>query len=507
MFSGTHTQSRGLYRKNGIKPVKDIGEAMRRIASGLQTEKMRLRDFYRGAWPIVNAGKVYCENWATDCLAEHLEAVSLGQIKRLAVNWPPRMGKSFHISIGFPDWMWTEDPCNRFLFSGYSQKLCTRHNLDRRAIIEHEWYQNRWGKYVTLADDQNLKTEFQNSARGHMMTAPVGGSATGSGGNILIIDDIMDPMRAMSEPMREKALHYYDNVLTSRLDDREHGAIIIVEQRLHPQDLTGHVVSEKDGWTHLIIPIEANTTRHYTFPISKKKYEFKKGELLDGRRFNRPAIKELRKAHFDDGAAQLDQDPQSSKGRLFKREYWQDISEIPPHTMSVWSWDTATKKNDAADWSVGARIVLWDRGFLITKIVREKMTFPVLKQRAEMEFNANPTDAILVEDKSSGQQLIQEFQEGTTLPIIATEPEWHNLEKFLRASIMLPQWLARRVWYLKGEAWVSCMIDEFSLFAPGVKNDDQVDAVINGVRYLKNTDIPSDEDSADEEETGIEEGL
>ena len=509
MLLGANTQGRGLYRNDHRhQNIQSVSEALNSIASGLETEDMRLRDFYRGCWPIINSGKEYVEYWATDCIAEHLEAVHLGQITRLCINIAPKMGKSFHVVIAFPCWEWTKDPRLRSVFSSYSQKLCTRHNLNRRAIITSDWYQNRWGKYVTLAPDQNQKTEFQNVALGHMMTAPVGGSATGSGGDRLFGDDLLNPIQALSQLMRERSNNFYDESLYTRLDDPNTGAIILVEQRTHPDDPTGHIVNEEEGWVKLDIPIEAKRTRTYHFPISGKKHIFEEGELLEPRRFGPKAITRLRLRLHDRGSAQLDQDPSSTKGKLFSRELWKEIEEIPPFTLSVWAWDTAVSVKTTADWTVGTRILLWEKGFVIVDRIRERVTFPGLKDVARNNYEIKPTDALLVEDKSSGQQLIQEFQEGTTLPIIGTEGDWNKLDKITRASLMLPQWAAGRVYVLKGAPWVAEMKEEFAAFGPGCEFDDQVDSVVNGIRYLKNATIgSSEEDSEEEADADIEEGL
>ena len=148
-----------------------LASGLRQVGLGLAAERVRLRDFFAPAWTVVNPGIPYIPNWHNDLIAEHLEAVHLGQIKLLDIEMPPRMGKSFHVTTAFGPWEWTEDPTERFMFSSYNQKLCTRHSLDRRKILQSAWYQNRWGLFVKLASDQNLKTEFQNTASGHMITA------------------------------------------------------------------------------------------------------------------------------------------------------------------------------------------------------------------------------------------------------------------------------------------------------------------------------------------------
>src|SRR5581483_7851191 len=132
-----------------------------------------------------------------------LQAVLTGQIRRLVINVPPRMMKSIECTVLFPAWTWIQRPQLRFITASYSASLSIKHSVDRRSVIESGWYQKAWSKRFKMASDQNQKSEFLNSERGHMIATSVGGTATGKGGDILIVDDPVDPQQALSDTERE----------------------------------------------------------------------------------------------------------------------------------------------------------------------------------------------------------------------------------------------------------------------------------------------------------------
>src|SRR3990167_11179 len=193
-----------------------IASAIESIGRALTTERVSLAKYMRESWAIVEPGTQYVLNWHIELMAEYLEAVHCGEISRLIFNIPPRFTKSLTVSIQFPTWEWTDDPTIRFMFAGYAQELLTKHNIDRRLIVESPWYQKRWGESVRMAPDQNRKTVFQNTARGHMMTSPTGGSATGLGGNRLILHDLMNPREADRKAERPSAPAFNPKTFSTR---------------------------------------------------------------------------------------------------------------------------------------------------------------------------------------------------------------------------------------------------------------------------------------------------
>src|ERR1700737_4355136 len=149
-----------------------------------------LRLYIREAWHVVEPSTVYLENWHIDLIAEYLEAVTAGQIKRLLINMPPRYAKSTCVSIMWPTWVWTresgnptlEGPGTKWVFASYADELRTKHSLDRRKMLQSDWYRARWPRPAELTSDQNVKTLFSNSSSGDMLATPLLAAGTGLGG-------------------------------------------------------------------------------------------------------------------------------------------------------------------------------------------------------------------------------------------------------------------------------------------------------------------------------------
>src|ERR1700686_1419792 len=176
-----------------------------------------LRLYIREAWHVVEPSTVYLENWHIDLIAEYLEAVTAGQIKRLLINMPPRYAKSTCVSIMWPTWVWAregfpgkphnpvlEGPGTRWLFASYADELRTKHSLDRRKLLQSDWYRARWPKPSELTSDQNVKTHFTNSSGGVMLATTMLGQGTGLGGNVIVLDD---PHNAKSSLVRRMSKH------------------------------------------------------------------------------------------------------------------------------------------------------------------------------------------------------------------------------------------------------------------------------------------------------------
>src|ERR1700716_1106932 len=153
-----------------------------------------LRLYIRQAWHVVEPSTVYLENWHIDLIAAHLEAVTPGQIKRRLINMPPRYAKSTCVSIMWPTWVWAREPSlvkphdpalegpgTKWIFASYADELRTKHSLDRRKMLQSEWYKARWPKPAAVGSDQNVKTLFANSSAGQMFATTMTGAGTGLG--------------------------------------------------------------------------------------------------------------------------------------------------------------------------------------------------------------------------------------------------------------------------------------------------------------------------------------
>lgn len=451
------------------------------MAKSLSVEKMSLREFIPAAWSIIEPARVFSHNWHLDCISEHLEAVDAGQISRLIINIPPRFGKSSQVTVLWPSWSWTGSPWSRWIFCSYAATLSVKHSRDRRLIMESDWFKEKWGNRVRMAEDQNQKAEFQNTARGHMIATSVGGSTTGKGANKLVVDDLINPFDAESKSSRESAIDFFRHTLTTRLDDPKTSAIVVVEQRTHKADLSGTLMGD-GGWVRLSLPVLAEARERIIFPMTGRVVDREAGDLLWPERHD---VKSLEQQKVNMGtrayAAQYQQSPTSEEGAILRRSWWKFFRELPKVKRSGWFWDTAVKEGERHDFSVGLHISECEDGFYISRQFKGRLEYPELRRAVRTQHDACKSDTVLIEDKSSGQQLIQDLRRETALPINSFEPA--GKDKVWRANKVSPLVEAGKVFLPEGAAWVADFIETCAAF-PDVEHDDQVDALTMGLIYF-----------------------
>jgi hypothetical protein len=181
-----------------------------------------------------------------------LDKVVGSKTTRLIINIPPRHLKSICASVALPAFLLGHDPTRKVICVSYSDDLAVKFSNDCRAVMQAEWYKRTF-PHTQIDRAKNTETEFRTTKRGYRLATSVGGTLTGRGGDVIIIDDPIKPQDAQSEAIRKKTTQWYENTLLSRLDDKVRGAIVLVMQRLHLDDLAGHLI-EKGGFEHLCLP-------------------------------------------------------------------------------------------------------------------------------------------------------------------------------------------------------------------------------------------------------------
>jgi len=158
------------------------------VSQVVQAERARksFALFAKEAWHVIEPGRPYVGGWHLDAIAEHLEAVTHGYIKKLLVNMPPRHGKSTYIDVLWSVWLLLNKPSTRLLCGSYALNLATRDNIKARRLIRSNWFQARYGNVFTLTHDQNAKMKFETDQLGYRMVTSVGSGTTGEGGDILL---------------------------------------------------------------------------------------------------------------------------------------------------------------------------------------------------------------------------------------------------------------------------------------------------------------------------------
>jgi hypothetical protein len=301
-----------------------LEEKQRRVCS------VSLATFIKEAWHVIEPETELLWNYHLDCICDDLEYISRALIGetppelpiRDVYNVPPRYMKSIAISIMWPVWEWGPFgvPWSRWLFGSYDMGLATDHSVARRTIIESEWYQRRWGHLFTLSTDQNVKTQFANNRRGVMRATSVGGGKIGRGGHRVVLDDPHDPEKILSDDTRERDVRVFRQGFTTRLDDKRRGAIVIVMQRLHEQDISA--TAESLGYRVVAFdnPCQEDTT---ITTRAGRVIERKAGEILWPAREDREQVESMRRVLGPFGfAGQYLQRPSPAGGVIFQREWW-----------------------------------------------------------------------------------------------------------------------------------------------------------------------------------------
>lgn len=368
----------------------DIDEQLRDIERANCEES--LYEFMVAAWKYVDPNP-FVHGWPLEAVAEHLQAVCDGDIRRLIINIPPRCSKSSMTSVAFPAWVWaqrhdspTSGPGVQFLTASYAQQLSLRDSVKTRRLLDSPWYQSLWGERFALTSDQNTKGRFDNNKGGTRLSTSVGGALTGEGANIIITDDPNAANEAFSEATIQSTIDWWDGTMSTRLNNPKTGAFIVIQQRLAEDDLTGHILSKDVGdWTHLCLPMKYEWTRHSVSitgwndprgcdddgePLvlvdangrriprdSAAKDELtnkREGTLLWPERFGPKEIDLLERQLGPFAAAgQLQQRPEPAGGGVIKTDWWQpwELESYPPFDYIIASLDTAYTTKTENDFS------------------------------------------------------------------------------------------------------------------------------------------------------------
>ncbi|MDQ7836023.1 MAG: phage terminase large subunit [Humidesulfovibrio sp.] len=447
--------------------------------------EMSYHDFILQSWHIIEPARPFVDGWHIGAICEHMEAVATFEIRELLVNMPPRHMKSIGISVCFVPWVWTWAPGRRSFNSSYELTLARRDNQKARTIIESPWYQERWGSKVSIKSDQNEKSKFENTHGGSRFVSSSGGKATGEGGDYVFCDDPhnVKDVSQDRETKRLSVLDWWDNSMSNRLDDPERGAFVVVGQRVHENDLSGHLL-EQGGWVHLCLPAEYEGRRYVKTPLGFEDPRTKEGELLWPERFTGEALEKIkRKMHEAEYAGQFQQEPTPPGGGIFKWEWFQSYTELPRFERIVDFWDTAQSVKDGAAYSVRERWGEAQNGYYLLHVLRERMDYPTLKQRIVDDYDAGGVDEVVVEDKSSGTSVIQDLQKDTKVPVIPYVLGKDGKETRARAQASTVK--GGNVWVPESAPWLPAFKNEVIMF-PNGKFKDQVDVMAEALDYLKN---------------------
>lgn len=455
-----------------------------------------LLDFVEIGWRYIDPAD-FVSNWHIGAVAEHLEAVANGDIRRLIINVPPRHMKSLSVSVAFPAWVWAQKkrspltgPGVGFLSTSYAQHLSVRDNVKCRRLIDSPWYQRGWGERFKLTTDQNTKIRFENDKGGYRIASSVDGTATGDGGDIIIVDDPISAGDALSATIRASTNEWFDNTMSTRLNDPKTGAYIVIMQRLHENDLVGHVLAKEDAsdWTVLCLPARYESDHPRVYAGDPRTVD---GELLWPERMPEAELAKREIALGSYGAAsQLQQRPAPREGGMLKRRWLEIVDAAPAGLHECRAWDLAGTVAAAGrdpDWTVGVKMGKAKDGFLfILDIVRFRGSPAEVERTIRNTAERDGKGCLVRIPQDPGQAGKAQVSSLTRLLsgfIVHAIPPTGSKET--RAMPFAAQCEAGNVRIVKA-AWNDALFDEIEVFPLG-KHDDQVDALADAFRALHDT--------------------
>jgi len=428
------------------------------------------------------------ENWHLEVIAAELQNVISGQTKRLIINLPPRHLKSLVASVALPAWLLGRDPAAQILCVSYGQDLATKFARDTRQIMSARWYQKLFPGTRLDARNQGA-TDFATTRGGFRKATSVGGVLTGRGADFIIIDDPLKAEEAYSETARTSVEEWFGRTLVSRLNSKARGAIVVVMQRLHEDDLSG-VLLRKGGWRHICLPALAEADEEFRFTSfgGTSVRRRKKGDALHAVRESPATLAALRhelgEAAF---SAQYQQAPLPATGNMIKTEWlrFYEPHEMPDRfDLTFQSWDTANKLTDDSDYSVcttwgcsGGRTYLLD-------VFRDRVDFPTLCRVAISLQQAHCASTVLIEDKASGIQLLQELRSRGMFVVKGIEPDADKITRMQGQSVLIEN---GAVLLPTKAPWLTEFVRELTAFPRG-RHDDQVDSTSQALCWFNPRD-------------------
>jgi predicted phage terminase large subunit-like protein len=429
--------------------------------------------FVYAAFGVVNPGLRLRPNWHIDCVCHHLQMMVTGRTaKRLVLNQPPRSLKSFITSVALPAWLLGRNPSSRIICASYSEDLANKFSRDCRALIDSPFYK-RVFPGTRLNPKKATEGEFETTRRGYRFTTSVGGTLTGRGGDVLIIDDPIKANDANSAVALDGAVDWFRNTALSRLDNPGESLIIVTMQRLHMNDLSGILI--EGGWPKLVLPAIATEPMDYIV-ADEEFYHRPVEELLQPERDSMEALEEIRREVGSRVfAAQYQQTPTPPDGNMIKAAWLQRYQIAPDrknYRQVILSCDPAGKTGVRNDYTAITIVGIINKELHLLQVIRGHWT--VLQMRDQIAVLAEQwkPDLVLIEDTSSGMGLIQLLKEQSWLNVYGRRPKD---DKETRMSRHQGRFEAGRILLPVEAPWLADFESELLSF-PNGRYDDQVDA-------------------------------
>src|SRR5204862_6080647 len=423
-------------------------------------------------------------SWHLDVIAAKLTAVRQGTIRRLIINLPPRHLKSLLASIAFPAWCLGHDPSAQILSVSYAQDLADKLARDCRGIMISPWYRQIFP--TRMAPQRQAVQEFITTRQGYRLATSTGGVLTGRGADLILIDDPLKPEEALSEARREATNEGYASTLYSRLNDKCSGAIVIIMQRLHEDDVVGHVLGQ-EPWEVVCFPAiaEADEVHEVETIWGPQRFSRRQGDALHPAREPLATLEHIRRTIGEyNFAGQYQQSPAPLGGGLVKEAWFKRYSENErPESFErvVQSWDTANKATELSDFSVCTTGGIRGKDLYLLNALRKRLEYPALKRAVREQHGLFTANVVLIEDKASGTQLIQELIADGCHAVTRYQPDCDKIMRLHAQTGMIENGF---VHIPETAPWLAEYLHEMTVFPKG-KHDDQVDSTAQFLDWFK----------------------
>jgi predicted phage terminase large subunit-like protein len=427
--------------------------------------------FAQSAFAVLYPNEPFSREWCHEAIAVILAGVDGKTGIRQIINAPPRSLKSFLVSVAWPAFILGHKPSHKIVCASYSQDLANHLASDCRRLIESGWYRRLFPTRLAKSTEEELVT----MEGGFRIARSVGGTLTGLGGQVLIIDDPLNANDALSDANRASVNEWFTRTLYTRLNNKALGTVIVVMQRLHQDDLTGHLI-EKGGWDLLVLP--AIAPRDMNIPIWQGSFLWRAGEPLQ----KREPLNVLDDVKRQLGASTFNahylQDPVPELGNMLKREWLKWYEQPPvqqPSDEIIQSWDTALKVTTTSDYSVCLTFLVRNSNeYYLIDVFRKRLNFPDLCSAVDTQAKKHRPNAILVEEQASGTPLIDEckIRKGMS-NIFGWRPK---TDKRTRMNGETPKLESGCLVLPKSAPWQEEFLMEYLAF-PNGRYDDQIDAL------------------------------
>lgn len=510
--------------------AKALDEKLKRVQRASFKGPGGLLRFIEHFWHILEPNREFVKGWALEAMCAHLEAVSRGDITRLLINVPPGSMKSLLVNVWWPAWEWAacERPDLRYVSFSYASHLTERDNQKFLDLIQCFEFQRLYGHQFTLRDRGKVKVS--NSKTGWKFASSVEGVGTGERGDRVVLDDPHNIKDGESDPIRERAVRFFREAMSNRLNDLSRSVIIVIMQRVNEADVSGDILASELGYTHLCIPLEYEPDRHCRTFVKGKLFwsdpRTEAGESFWRERFGPAEVAECLLMGEFVYAGQYQQRPEPRGGGLFKRGYWEsfDKNDTPrdfKFDFILGSLDSAftdKTRNDPSAFSVwgcfrdshGNRSVLlmhaWRKHLQLNGKCRKRRKGEALGdykdgtwenwglvQWVAYELERLKATRLLIENKASGIDVSNEMDRLFGRKKWITElVDPAGLDKWARAQRTQPMFSEGLIYapgFVKDEQFTlmkhaKLVIDEMALFDKG-KYDDLTDTATQAIWWLR----------------------